>query len=159
MSSINLRKILVVSILKRSEELRLYNLMNIVTVSNPSLKAAFLNASPGCTVHFLGVLFGVFWKRESRPIKWHQRSLLTRRQLFSVFSLFTSIVNMVQCIYVNISMSVRKKKDSLGFHVLISNSHVRVWQGFKFKSSLGWNRNARRNDIVMSLKFENHRMD
>ncbi len=37
---------------------------------------------------FWGVMIGVFWKRESRPIKWHQCRLITRQ----LSPAFTSIV-------------------------------------------------------------------
>ncbi len=54
----------------------------------PGLKAVSSNLSPGWTVCFLGLMIGVFWKRESIPIKRHH-CLLYNRQLFSVF---TSVV-------------------------------------------------------------------
>jgi hypothetical protein len=41
------RKPLMESILQRSEELRLYDLVYSLTISNPVLKAVFSNASPG----------------------------------------------------------------------------------------------------------------
>jgi hypothetical protein len=43
----------VVFILQRSEELRLYNLVSNLTISNPGLKAVSSNASLGGTVRFL----------------------------------------------------------------------------------------------------------
>jgi hypothetical protein len=46
------------------------------------------NTSPGWMVHFLGVTEGVFWKREARPIKWHQFRLLTR-QLFLCLDIYS----------------------------------------------------------------------
>jgi hypothetical protein len=39
---------------------------------------------------FLGVMIGVFWKRESRPIEWHHCPLLYHANFFSFF---TSIVH------------------------------------------------------------------
>jgi hypothetical protein len=45
---------LVVSISQRSEELRLYNLVQTLTVSNHGLKAVSSNASPGWKVRFFG---------------------------------------------------------------------------------------------------------
>ncbi len=59
-----------------------------LTFSNHCKNALFSNASPGLTVGFFGVNIGVFWKRESRPIKW-RRFCLSTRQLFFVS---TSIV-------------------------------------------------------------------
>ncbi len=44
---LDVRKPLVVSISQISEELRLYNLVENSTISNPGLKAASSNASPG----------------------------------------------------------------------------------------------------------------
>jgi hypothetical protein len=44
---LNVRKPLVVTISQRSEELRLYNLVWNLTISNPGLKAVSSNASPG----------------------------------------------------------------------------------------------------------------
>jgi hypothetical protein len=49
----------VISPSKRSEELRLYNLDKILTVSNPGLKAISSKASSGQTVHSLGVITGL----------------------------------------------------------------------------------------------------
>ncbi len=49
---LNVRKPLVVSISQRSKELRLYNLVWRLTISNPGLKALSSNASPGWTVRF-----------------------------------------------------------------------------------------------------------
>ncbi len=43
-----------VSISQRSEELRLYNMVWNLTISNPGLKAVSSNASPGWTVCFFG---------------------------------------------------------------------------------------------------------
>jgi hypothetical protein len=51
-------------------------------ISNPGLKAVSLNASPCWTVRFFGVMIGVFWKREPRPVQWHQCRLLTLQFLF-----------------------------------------------------------------------------
>ncbi len=67
-----------VSISRRSEELRPYNLVKNWTISYPGLKAASSNASLAERFVFLGVMIGVFWKRKSRPTKWHQRSPLAR---------------------------------------------------------------------------------
>jgi hypothetical protein len=58
-----------------------------LTYSNHCSNAVFSNASPGVTVCFLGVNIGVFWKRESRPIEWHQCHLSIRQ-----FFVCTSIV-------------------------------------------------------------------
>jgi hypothetical protein len=42
----------------------------------PRIKAVSSNASPRCTARlFLRMMRGVFWKRESRPIQWHQYRL------------------------------------------------------------------------------------
>jgi hypothetical protein len=64
----------VVSFSQRSEKLRLHNLVQVLTISEPGLKAASSNAWPGCTVHILGMIIQAFWKKESKPIKWHQMS-------------------------------------------------------------------------------------
>ncbi len=48
----------------------------------PAYKSVSSNASPGWMVRFLGVMIGVFWKRESRPIQCHQRRLLTCQIFF-----------------------------------------------------------------------------
>jgi hypothetical protein len=40
------------------------------------------NASPCWMVRYLWVMLGVFWKRESRLIYWHQCRLLTRKSFF-----------------------------------------------------------------------------
>jgi hypothetical protein len=50
----------VVSISQRNEGLKIYNLFKNLTISNPCLKAASSNASPGWTVIILGVMIGVF---------------------------------------------------------------------------------------------------
>jgi hypothetical protein len=57
-----------VLISQRSEELRLYTLVNDLTISNPGLKAVFSNGSPGSIVRFFGDDDWGFWKRESGPI-------------------------------------------------------------------------------------------
>jgi hypothetical protein len=52
-------------------------------LQTPSLKAVSSNASPSWTVFFFsGLVIGVFWKRESRHIEWHQSHLLTRHRFF-----------------------------------------------------------------------------
>jgi hypothetical protein len=45
--SYDVRKLLVVSISQRSEELRLYKLVYYLTISNSDLKAVSSNAPPG----------------------------------------------------------------------------------------------------------------
>jgi hypothetical protein len=47
LDELDVRKPLVAFISQRSEELRLYSLVQILTISNPGLKALSLNASPG----------------------------------------------------------------------------------------------------------------
>jgi hypothetical protein len=47
MNELDVRKRFVVSISQRSEELRLYNLVSNLTISNPGLKAVSSNVSPG----------------------------------------------------------------------------------------------------------------
>jgi hypothetical protein len=47
LNELDVRKPLVIFISQRSEELRLYKRVYILTISNPSLKAVFSNASPG----------------------------------------------------------------------------------------------------------------
>jgi hypothetical protein len=44
---LDVRKLLVVFISQRIKELRLYNLVENLTISNPGLKAVSSNASPG----------------------------------------------------------------------------------------------------------------
>jgi hypothetical protein len=53
-----------------------------LTFSNQRPNAASSNPSPGLTVRFFGVNIRVFWKRESRPIKWHQYRLLICEPIF-----------------------------------------------------------------------------
>jgi hypothetical protein len=52
LNELDVRKALVVSISQRSEELRLYNMVYILPISNSGLKAVSSNASPGLTVRF-----------------------------------------------------------------------------------------------------------
>jgi hypothetical protein len=47
LNELNVRKPLVVSISQRSEEQKLYNLVQNLTISNPCLKVVASNASPG----------------------------------------------------------------------------------------------------------------
>jgi hypothetical protein len=47
LNELGVRKPLVVSISQRSEELRLYILVQNLTISNPGLKTVSSNASPG----------------------------------------------------------------------------------------------------------------
>jgi hypothetical protein len=60
LTELDFRKPLVVSISQRSEELRLYNLVQNFTISNPGLRVVSSNASPGWTVHFLGLMVRMF---------------------------------------------------------------------------------------------------
>jgi hypothetical protein len=82
---LDVRKQLVISIPQRREELRLYDSVSNLTISNPGLKAAPSLASRGRMVLFLVVMTEVFWKTESWPIYWFQCLFLTD-------SVFTSIV-------------------------------------------------------------------
>ncbi len=59
LNELDVRKPLVVSDSQRSEELKLYNLVWNLTISNPGSKAASSNTSPGCTVRFLGVMIRI----------------------------------------------------------------------------------------------------
>jgi hypothetical protein len=57
-----------------------------LTFSNQSPNAVSSNPSPGLTARFFSwVNIGVFSKTESRPIKWHQRCLLTRQLFFRLY--------------------------------------------------------------------------
>jgi hypothetical protein len=47
MNELDVRKPLVVSTSQRSEELRLYNVVKNLTISNPGLNAVSSNTSPG----------------------------------------------------------------------------------------------------------------
>jgi hypothetical protein len=53
----DVRELLVLSILQKSEELSLYNVIQNLTISNPALKVLFSNASRGWTIR----LFGGWW--------------------------------------------------------------------------------------------------
>ncbi len=57
--ALDVRKTLIVPVSQRSEELRLYNLVQNLTISYPGLKALSSNSFPGWTVCFLCVMIGV----------------------------------------------------------------------------------------------------
>jgi hypothetical protein len=71
LNELDVRKPLVVSISQRSEELRFYNLVRNLTISNPGLKAVRSKLQMHLLAErfvFLRVMISVFWKRELRPI-------------------------------------------------------------------------------------------
>ncbi len=71
-------------------------------------KTVSSNASSGWTVRFFGVDDWCYWKRESRPIYWHQCRLLTRQHFISVFA---SIVNGV------LGWNIKTMERNRSFHL------------------------------------------
>jgi hypothetical protein len=59
---------LVVYVSQICEKQLLYNTVWDLTISNERLNTVMLIGSSGSTVRFVGVMIGVFWKRERRPI-------------------------------------------------------------------------------------------
>ncbi len=108
---LDVRKPLVVSMSQRSEEMRLYNLVQNLTISNPGLKAVSSNASTGWTVRFSGVMIWVFWKREPRRIN---RPNFTS-QLANFFSVFTSLVYSLCNQHVTVSSMRYIPRSALGW--------------------------------------------
>jgi hypothetical protein len=90
---------LVVSIAQRSEELRLYKLVQNLAISNPHFnKAVSSNVSPDWTVRFWVIrswLVRILWKRESRPIWWHPFCHLPGKLFF--YLLIYSLCGGTQC--------------------------------------------------------------
>ncbi len=87
----SVRKLLVVSVSQKSEVMQLYNLMYVLTIANHGLNGVSSNVSPDWTVCSLGVMTGVFWRRESLPI-WFIDCTKVASWLANFLSVFTSIV-------------------------------------------------------------------
>jgi hypothetical protein len=91
LNRLDVRKPLVVSISRRSEKLRLYNLVLKMTISNPGLKEVSSNASPGWTIRFF---FGGWWLGFTERGGQYLSVMAPTSQLESqaYFLLFTSVV-------------------------------------------------------------------
>ncbi len=80
------------------QEQRLYDLVYILTIWDPSMKAVSSNAPSGWTARFSRAMIGFFWKSEWKPTWWHQCHFLLRQvsfclHVYSLWPIQTRIVN------------------------------------------------------------------
>jgi hypothetical protein len=88
LGELNVRKPLVVSLSQISEELTLFNVVQNLKISNPALKAKYLQMRILAQWFVLGGWWSKFFERGSQDLSNHQDRLSTHQ----FFSFFTSIV-------------------------------------------------------------------